>query len=100
MSESGIVQVEYKVLIEPEQVNEQTSGGLYLPQQTKEKDEMAQVKGTLVAVGGSAFEDWQGRRPEIGDKDYFGKYAGFVVVGADERKYRLINDKDVAAIIE
>jgi len=100
MSESGIVPVEYKVLIEPEQVNEQTSGGLYLPQQTKEKDEMAQVKGTLVAVGGSAFEDWQGRRPEIGDKVYFGKYAGFVVEGADERKYRLINDKDVAAIIE
>ena len=100
MSEPGIIPVEYKVLIEPEQINEQTSGGLYIPQQTKEKDEMAQVKGVVVAIGGNAFEDWQYPRPEVGNTVYFAKYAGYVVEGKNKRKYRICNDKDIVAIIE
>lgn len=98
MNESGVYPVEYKVLIKPEVVENKTSGGLYLPDQTKDKDQMAQVKGVLVAIGGNAFEDWQAA-PEIGDKVYFAKYAGYVIKGEDGEEYRLANDKDVAAII-
>jgi len=98
MNESGIQPVEYKVLIKPEVVEEKTAGGLFLPEQTQDKEKMAQVKGVLVAVGGNAFEDWKSP-PQIGDKVYFAKYAGYVVKGEDGEEYRLANDKDITAII-
>lgn len=99
MNKSGIQPVEYKVLIEPEAVEEKTAGGIILAPTTQEKDKMAQVRGVLVAVGGNAFDEWSGLIPKVGDKVYFGKYAGFIVNGADDKEYRLTNDKDVAAII-
>jgi chaperonin GroES len=99
MNKSGIQPVEYKVLIKPEQIEEKTASGIILTAQTKEKDQMAQVKGVLVAIGGNAFEDWMSPRPEIGNTIYFGKYAGFVVNGIDGEEYRLCNDKDICGII-
>ena len=98
MNESGIQPVEYKVLIKPEVVEGKTAGGLFLPEQTQDKEKMAQVKGVLVAVGGNAFEDWNGK-PEIGDTVYYAKYAGYVIKGSDGQEYRLANDKDITAII-
>lgn len=99
MNKSGIQPVEYKVLIKPEVVETKTAGGLYLPDQTKDKDQMAQVKGILVAIGGNAFEDWNGA-PQIGDNVYFAKYAGYVVKGEDGEEYRITNDKDICAVIK
>ncbi len=99
MNESGIQPVEYKVLILPEQVDAKTSGGLYWPEQTKEREETAQVRGTLIACGGSAFCDWNGLKPQIGDKVYVAKYAGiYGVKGKDGKEYRIMNDKDIAAV--
>lgn len=97
---SGIRPVEFKILIEPEEIEEVSQGGIVLPGKTTEREAMAQVKGKLVAFGGNAFEDWEGRVPEVGDTVYFAKYAGYVVKGADGKEMRLCNDKDVAAIIE
>ena len=98
MNKSGIQPVEYKVLIKPEVVEKKTSGGLYLPETTQDKDQMAQIKGELVATGGNAFEDWAGP-PVIGDKVYFAKYAGYIIKGENGEEYRLANDKDITAII-
>lgn len=99
INKSGVLPVEFKILIEPEEVEEKTAGGIILAQVTKEKEQMAQVKGILIAIGGNAFEDWNDK-PKIGDKVYFGKYAGYIVKGNDGKEYRLANDKDICAIIE
>ena len=99
MNESKILPCEYKILIEPEIVEEKTAGGIILAQKTKDMEQMAQVKGVLIAYGGNAFEDWK-NKPKVGDKVYFGKYAGYVVKGNDGKEYRLANDKDICAIIE
>ena len=48
MNDSKIQPREFKVLILPEAVEERTAGGIILAQTTKEKEQMAQVKGTLV----------------------------------------------------
>jgi len=98
-NESGLRPVEYKVLILPEEVKEVTKGGIYLPEHTKDREEMAQVKGQIVAIGGNAFEDWYDK-PEVGQFVYYGKYAGYTVKGNDGKEYRLINDKDLCAIFE
>src|SRR4030042_5282940 len=99
MNKSGILPCEFKVLIEPEIVEEKTAGGIILPQKTKEMEQMAQVRGILIAVGSNAFEDWNDK-PQVGLKVYCGKYAGYIVRGNDGKEYRLCNDKDICAIIE
>ena len=97
---SGIQPVEYKVLVLPEKIEEKTEGGIILPDQTKEKEEWAQIKATLIAVGGNAFKDpdWQKPVPQIGHQVYSAKYAGNFLEGEDGKEYRRWRDKDIAAI--
>lgn len=101
-NESGIVPVEYKVLVLPDEIPEKTESGiLYRPDTAREKEQWAQVRGVLVACGGNAFEDWQGARPEPGCRVMFAKYAGIRdILGADGKKYQVCNDKDIIAILE
>ena len=91
--------VEYKILVKLDEVGEKTEGGLYIPLSLREAQQMKQVQATLVACGGNAFEDWVGTRPKVGDRVYVAKHAGYQVVGMDEQKYQLMNDKDIAAVI-
>lgn len=101
-NESGVYPVEYKVLVSPIEVDEKTKGGIFLPDTTKERDQFAQMQGTLVAVSPLAFTyeggvEWS--KPKPGDKVLFAKYAGTVVDGKDGKKYRLISDKDIGAVL-
>lgn len=96
---SGISPVEYKILVQIEETETVTKGGIILTHDHKERADMAQVKGTLIAVGGNAFEDFRGSIPQPGDKVMIAKYAGLVSDGNDGRKYRICSDKDVAAVL-
>ena len=104
---SGMQPVEYKILIAPEDISETDeriksarAAGIVMVDKTTDREAMAQVKGTLVAIGGNAFEDWAGIVPQIGDVIWFAKYAGYVIKGRDGKDYRLANDKDCSAIIQ
>ena len=96
---SGIYPLEYKVLVLPDQQPEKTKGGIYITDTIREKEEMAEIEGDLVAVGPLAFEEWK-TKPVVGARVHFAKYAGVYVKGNDEKNYRLINDKDILAIRE
>lgn len=95
--------VEFGVLIQVEEIEDRSSGGLFLPETTIEREQMAHDRGTLIAKSDMAFEDWQGTVPKIGDKVIFKKYAGTVIQHKEERvvvgKYRLCKDKDIVAVI-
>lgn len=99
----GIVPCEFNVLIAPEEVEEKTKGGIILPDTTKEVDQLAAMRGRLVAVapmaGASIWPEGEGR-PKPGDAVYFAKYAGILVKGRDDRDYRACKDKDLIAVIE
>lgn len=99
MNNSGLQPVEYKILIEPEEIEQKSAGGIILADKTTDREKMAQVRGKLVAKGGNAFEDWNGQTPAVGDSIWYAKYSGFIVKGDDGIEYRLCNDKDVAAIV-
>jgi chaperonin GroES len=101
MNKSGIKPMEYKVLVEPVKVEEKTAGGIYLPDQVKDKNKFANDEGTIIAVGPIAFTDphWL-ECPKVGDKVMFDRYAGILVKGKDENEYRIINDKEICAILE
>jgi len=95
--------VEFGVLIQVEEVNDKSNGGLFLPESSIEREQMAHDRGTLISKSDMAFEDWNGTVPEVGDKVIFKKYAGTVIQHREDRtivgKYRLCKDKDIVAVI-
>lgn len=102
-NESGLRPVEFKVLIKPDPVEKKTKGGIIYTELSADQQQMAQVKGTLVALGGKAFEDWpQAERDALvpGARVYFDIYAGVTLFGADGEEYKITNDKSVASIVE
>lgn len=100
MNKSGIEPMEFKVLIAPKKVEEKTQGGIYLPDQARDKERFAMQEGVLVAVGALAFTEpnWL-EKPKVGDTVMFDRYAGGLIKGRDGEEYRLINDKEISARI-
>lgn len=96
--------IEFNVLIKPLEVEQKTKGGIILVDQTKEADKYAQQRGTIAAVSPLAFTyaDWpEGTRlPQVGDVVFYGKYAGTMVKDDDGTEYRLVKDKEIAAVIQ
>jgi len=91
--------VEYKILIQLDEVEKVTEGGIIIPMSAADKRQMEQVIATIIAIGGNSFEDFKKPIPKVGDRVYVAKFAGYEVNGADGEKYKLVNDKDVAAVI-
>lgn len=98
---SGLHPVEYKVLVRLDPVEERTAGGIFIPDDRQDRDQMAQTYATLIEVGGNAFEGWEDRVPKPGDRILIDKYAGTTPKAGDFTDlYRVCNDKDIVAIIE
>lgn len=91
--------VGYRVLVEPDKVEEKTKGGLFLPQTTQDREQQAAIKGTVVAVGEHAWKEDGEPWAKVGDRIIFAKYGGFEVED-DGKAYRLLNDEDIVAVIE
>lgn len=93
----------WRILIEPIKVQEKTSGGLFLPEQTKEVKEMLRNVGKVVAMGSLCYRHakFEGGEPwcAVGDHVGYGTYTGQeVVVKGDDgavHKFRIINDDEV-----
>lgn len=96
---------EYKVLVQPVKVEEKTKGGIILPDEHKDREQFAQMEGVLVAISPLAFtyadaKDWgDAEKPKPGDRVMFAKFAGAAIKGRDGADYRIINDKDVSAVL-
>lgn len=103
MNETGILPTEYKVLIAPDAVEEVTKGGIIIPEASREKEQYAAMTGTLVASSPLAFayDNWpsDARKPMPGDRVIYAKYSGAEVKGRDGKMYRLVNDKDIGAVL-
>lgn len=100
---SGINPTEFKVVVFPKPVGEKTTGGIIIPEQTRERDQYAALEGELVAVSPLAFTyaEWptNAPKPKAGDRVIFAKYSGIKLEGKDGREYRIVNDKDIAAVL-
>lgn len=110
MNDSGLIPVEFTVVVELDPAEQKTKGGIILTTQTVEADEISAQQGVLVAASPVAFDyaEWPegARRPEVGDRVLFRKYAGGQggifkkTINGVERRWRVMNDKDVIAIVE
>jgi len=103
---SGLQPVCDLVLVLCDQPAEMTAGGVYIPDDSKEKMGYAATTGVLVAVGRQAFAydsrrmvHWDGEdRPKPGDRVVFKKYSGIEYDGRDGLMYRLMEDRCIGAI--
>jgi len=106
MNDSGILPMEYNVLVKPRSVDEKTQGGVILPSVSKDADKYKQTIGTLIAVSPMAFknadwpEDRQKSKPRPGDTVFYARYSGASsgITGNDGEEYIIIKDIDITAI--
>lgn len=101
-----LIPIEYKVVVKPDlsiETNETlkacTKSGIYIPKEMLEKESGQQITGVLVSAGSKAFCDFGEIIPKIGDNIYFSRYSGIRLESDDKEEYRLMNDKDIAAIL-
>ena len=98
---SGIHPKGHRVLILPDPVEEVTQSGIILSVgENRDRERLAQLKGTIVELGNTAWLDQPSPWANEGDHVIFGKYSGLIYQGADEKEYRIINDVDVVAIVD
>ncbi len=106
LNTSGIRPTEYKVVILPKEVEEKSKGGIYIPETTKEREQFAQQEGVIVAASPLAFTyaskaEWgDAVAPQVGDRVSYAKYSGAVIKGRDGKDYRVVNDKDIYAVLD
>ncbi len=81
-----------RVLVEPEQAEEKTAGGIIIPDTAKEKPQ----KGTIVACGEGKKDEPVTVKP--GDKVLYGKYSGTEIT-IDGKDYLIMRESDIYAII-
>lgn len=116
VNDSGIVPFEFKVLVEPDEsevAKAARQANILVPDTAQGMYQAGTVTGRVVAVSEAAFSyhDWSkaARLPRPGDRVVFARYAGMLVKGKpyknahgrdEQREYRLVNDKDIAGILE
>ena len=102
---SGIHPTEFRVLVLPAKVDEKTKGGIILPDEKKERDQYAVMEATIIECSPLAFtyeSNWpeNAHKPKAGDRVVIAKYSGALIKGKDGQEYKLIADKDIAAVLE
>jgi chaperonin GroES len=94
----GIRPLGDRVIIKRMEEEEQTRGGIIVPDTAKEKPQ----RGKVIAVGpGRVGEDGKRIAPEVkkGNMVLFGKYSGTdISMGDDE--YLIVREDDILAVIE
>jgi chaperonin GroES len=87
-----------RVLVEPLEAEEKTAGGIYIPENAKEKPQ----KGKIIAAGPGKASDNSGEiiklEVKVGDVVLYGKYSGTEVT-VDNKEYMIMRESDILAII-
>ena len=87
-----------RVLVKPEEEEEQVKGGIIIPDTAKEKPQ----RGEVVAVGDGKVDD-SGKKIALsvksGDLVLYGKYSG-TEVQLDDEEHLIMSEGDILAIIE
>jgi len=85
-----------RIILRREKAPEKSAGGLWLPDNAKEKP----LEATVVACGPGAWVDGRRREPSVkrGDKVLVGKYSGFEIV-IDGIEHLAVREDDIVGVI-
>ncbi|MBN1302830.1 MAG: co-chaperone GroES [Anaerolineales bacterium] len=87
-----------RLVVEPQEQEEVTAGGIVLPETAKEKPQ----QGTVLAIGPGTRDDSGNRIAmdvKVGDKVLYAKYGG-TEFKQDGKKLLILRESDILAIIE
>lgn len=87
-----------RVLVEPLEAAEATTGGIVLPDSAKEKP----TQGRIVAVGPGAVREDGTRTPvdaKVGDVVLYGEYSGTDVT-LDDKDFKVLREYDILAKVK
>ena len=86
-----------RVLVEALEAAEKTAGGIYIPDNAKEKPQ----KGKVIAAGPGKASDTGSivkMEVKVGDTILYGKYSGTEVT-VDGKEYLIMRESDILAIV-
>jgi len=85
-----------KLLVKVETVKAQTEGGIYLPDNAREQEQYATVRGEVVKIGPGVMVEFYGEPFKVGDVVIFAKYGGNVIEDKSlDGVHRILNDQDI-----
>lgn len=103
---SGVIPMQYKILVKVETAPERTKGGLIIPDTSKDNMQFEVTRGQIVAIGPAAFSDAdqypEGTpRPQLGDEIWFDKHSGTQMKDKTGRRvvWRVIEDTDITGLV-
>ena len=87
------------VLVLPDKAATKTAGGIELPDSMRETHSLAAESGVIVALGEGAWtwnrdrtRRFEGKKPVVGQRVSFERYAGTEIIGDDGEMYRSMSD--------
>lgn len=93
-----------QILVELEALQTKTEGGILLPGEEGHSNNLAQYKGTIIAMGPNAFTEYGGKDlwADVGDTVLFSKYDGSYIFpskedGEEHVGYRVMTDACIRA---
>ena len=98
------IPLNWKVLVQPNQVKMKTRGGLHLPTISKDNEEYLTAHGRIASMGDLAFKDrdtgasWKMNIPQVGNRVTYGKYSGQKVT-INGVRFLLLNDDELTSIL-
>ena len=98
------IPLNWKVLVQPHQVQMKTRGGLHLPTISKDNEEYLTAHGRIASMGDLAFKDrdtgasWKMNIPQVGNRVTYGKYSGQKVT-INGVRFLLLNDDELTSIL-
>lgn len=98
MAKLNLKPLDDRVIVQQNEAEEKTAGGIVLPDAAKEKPQ----RGKVLAVGpGKMLDSGERGKPSVsvGNEVFYGKYAGSDVE-VNGTKYVILRESDVLAIIE
>lgn len=100
MNTSGINPKGDRVLVQVEEIERRTAGGIELPESVIREHETAQMAGILVDIGADAWSDYVAPFAGVGERVMFARHGGIKLNGSDGLRYRIMNDVDITATLD
>jgi chaperonin GroES len=97
-TKTSIKPLDDRVLVKPQEAEEKTASGIYLPEGAKEKPQ----HGKIVAAGPGKLNDDGGRTPltvKKGDNVLYGKYAG-TEIDIDGVTHMIMRESELLGVME
>ncbi|MEE8169788.1 MAG: co-chaperone GroES [Phycisphaerae bacterium] len=98
MAKCRLKPLDDRVVVQQDQAEEKTAGGIVLPDAAQEKP----YRGKVLAVGPGKLSDTGNRGPlsvRVGDTVLYGRYSG-AEVDISGKEFQVVRESDILAVIE